>query len=82
MNESTKKVKKHLREKIKKYCKDNKITQQEFGKIIENSYKGINFWINNDSTPNWDTMVKIILETKGEILPNDFFQEVIDYIKK
>ena len=72
-----------LKKKIKDYCKNNNITKQEFSeKIGYKTYRSLHYCLKPNLAPNWTIMANIILETKGEILPNDFFEEVIDYTKK
>jgi transcriptional regulator with XRE-family HTH domain len=62
--------------KLKDFLKEEKITQEQFAKVIGVSQATVSRWCDGFQKPNQKMMTKILIATQGKVTANDFYYEV------
>jgi len=55
------------------WLKANAVTYEQFGERIERDHSAVARYVAGKSIPSPTTMVRIYVETRGEVQPNDFY---------
>lgn len=59
--------------RILDYLKQQKMTQADFARIIDELPQAVERYVNNKRIPRPDIIQKIFTATKGAVTPNDFY---------
>lgn len=64
---------------LKRYLASENVSDAEFGAAIGSSRMAVFRWRRGLNRPNDPTKIKIARETKGAVMPNDWFPELAEY---
>jgi hypothetical protein len=59
--------------KLGHWIKKEKLTLEAFGERIDSHVSSVQRYVTDERVPGKKTMVRIYVETRGEVQPNDFF---------
>jgi|ETNvirnome_2_300_1030623.scaffolds.fasta_scaffold31419_3 plasmid maintenance system antidote protein VapI len=62
--------------KLKTYLSKRKISMTKFANLIDRNTSTVSRLCAEETQPDWPTMNRILLVTKGQVQPNDFIQAV------
>ena len=65
--------------KLKEWIRKNKLSDVDFGKKIGLTPAGISRIINLNRYPSAEVMLKIFIQTNGEIQPNDLLEDAFNF---
>ena len=58
---------------LKTYLKQNNITVAKFSRDLDVTPQAVFYWMSGDRMPDKESMKKIVEQTNGEVMPNDFY---------
>lgn len=59
--------------KLRVYCDRRQLTCYDFALIIDSTAGAVSKWMTGGSLPSRATMVRIYQATRGQVMPNDFY---------
>lgn len=62
--------------KLQDYLAKRDISMTKFSRLIDRNVSTVSRIISGETQPDWPTMNRILLVTKGQVKPNDFIQAV------
>lgn len=61
--------------KLHIFMAKNKLTDKKFATKIERDRSSVTRYRNGTQVPPWQTQIRILVETKGQVAPNDWLPD-------